>query len=1122
MIRAKKPQDQRRYNVGIDVGERGIGLAAVELDDEDYPIQLLASLTHRIDGGILPGTEKSPQSRKATAGLARRIRRMRKYRKKRLAQLDEKLLELGYPVVDEPQTYEPWQARARLVEQQFEDQDWLKADLSLALRHIARHRGWRNPWLSWTAFTDLQKPSKSHLKNLDGARTRFSTELPAIFTVGQLGSLGADPSIVTRPRTSANSRIRTQGAEPLFKEKVLQEDHLFEVERFWEVQDLLPKEHRKPLVDLVFHQNEPRVPRENVGKDELPGMRKFHRAPRASLEFQEFRIRATVANLQIKEGQAKRPLTEIEYDAVYALLSHWHLSHSPTDTPVWADVAAELDVSPAHLVTPALDDVVGNNPPINRSMDLLLYGVDRLPAKAKKPIRKWVDEADDEQLRMFVSWLNDTTDGKDEVLDRTGLSDTIAEWDENALEKLGDIELENGRAAYSVESLSRLNERMAADRSGLHEARKAEFGVGDEWRPTPPNLDERTEHPTVDQNLTVVRRFLMNAVAQWGLPERVNLEHVRSAFMGAVALADLRAEQRRILRERDRAKEELKGLLPHEPTRRDARRMEYVQRQNSQCAYCGSAITVRDCELDHIVPRAGGGASTRANLVAVCRTCNQSKGRLPFAVWAQREPRPGVGVEEAVARVRNWSERRWTAAARRINRETQLRLKQRESDQPLDERSMESTAYAARALRERIARFLGDAADQQGIEAPEVGVYRGSVVSAARKASGIDSMIRLRGKDIKDRGDFRHHAVDAAVISMMNPAVGQAMAVRDNMRNAAFWAGDQDWAEVWAQTYEPRASYREWKLRSQRLGEVVRDAVRADEIPVINPLRLGRNVGPVHKDTVRPLRRKAVTDKWTLKDAKRIVDKDLYLQVKHALDGGSKPATLPEELVHDLQHRGVGEIEVFDASAPQLVVREGSADFGAIHHARLLAWRGPHGKVQFGMLRVRSGELAKLWPSQSADILTASVPAGSASRRDVPDVLDAKLEAGECAQVGWLTSGDEVELDLVPLRSVGPKPLREFLEVHPNENRWVVQGFYSPTEIILRPLFLSQEGALSAEVNTSPIFSRVFSNKWKLSLSGFLPYATVIRRNSMGEVRRVAGRLPASFSPITEAQRMLR
>ncbi|WP_460682795.1 type II CRISPR RNA-guided endonuclease Cas9 [Nesterenkonia populi] len=1038
---------------------------------------------------------------------------MRAYRKERLSKFENKLRELGYPVQDNPQTYEPWKARARLVEQEYGNVDDLRADVSAALRHIARHRGWRNPWLSWGAFTDLPKPSSNHLKNLKLAGERFGRELPEHFTVGQLGALGARKDIVTRPRSSDKSRVKTQGVDPLFKEKVLQEDHLFEMERYWDVQALLPVEHKRELIELVLRQNAPRVPQENVGKDELPGMKKFFRASRASLEFQEFRIRAAVANLQIKQGREKRALAENEYEVVYSLLSEWHVHHLPSDIPVWADVAEALEVSPAHLVTPALDDVVGNNPPINRTMDLLLHGVEQLGTKAKKPIKAWFGQADAEQVRMFVSWLSDVTDGKDELLEKTGLADIVADWDTEALEKLADIELENGRAAYSVESLTRLNQRMAADRAGLHGARMTEFGVDDSWRPTPPNLDEGTGHPTVDQNLTAVRRFLMGAVEQWGLPISVNVEHVRSAFMGVAALNEYRNEQRRILRQRDRAKEELRGLLPHEPTRRDARRMEYVQQQNSQCAYCGTTIRVRDCELDHIVPRADGGASTRANLVAVCRTCNQSKGRLPFAVWAARDKRAEVSVDEAVNRAKNWlTGRRTTAAERRINRETVLRLKQREEDQPLDERSMESTAYAARALRERMDRFLSDAAEQQGAKKPVVGVYRGSVVSAARKASEIDSMIRLRGKDIKDRGDFRHHAVDAAVIALMRPSVSQVLAIRENRRNAEFWDGhDREWKNFHGAAAEERVSYKEWKLRSQRLGEVVRNAIRADEIAVINPMRLGRNTGPVHKDTVRPLQTKSVRGEWRLKDAKRIVDKNLYLEVKHALNGASKPTELPEELVYDLKDRGLEAIEVFEKNAAQLVVRGGSAEYGSIHHARIYAWKNKKGVTELGILRVFSGEIAKMWPNPNTDILTAKVPEWAMSRRDVQPKTEAALDSGAAVQVGWVAPGDELRF---AMQAEPPKTVTQF-----GEEKWVLEGAEDSGRLNVRPLYISSEGL---DGGAQEELVKMMTRGARLSVSGIWGSVSVVRRSYLGFPRDRARRLPSSFTPMREAERLLR
>lgn len=1114
MIKVGTPKEgQRTYCIGIDVGERGIGLAAFEIDDAGFPIRSLALLTHRIDGGILPGTEKSPVSRKASAGLARRIRRMRKYRKQRLHALDEKLLELGYPVVDNPATYEPWKARARLVEAQIDDPEKLKADLAIALRHIARHRGWRNPWLTWDAFRNLPTPSKHHQTNVKLSRERFSQDFPEDFTVGQLGALGAHPSIVTRPRGNSK-RIKEQGAEPLFKEKVVQEDHLLEMQRFWEVQFQLPREHRNVLIRLVLHQNEPHVPQENVGKDELPGMKKFYRAPRADLTFQEFRIRAAVANLRVKHRENSH-LSAEEYDAVYALLSTWHLNHTPTDTPVWADVAECLGVSPAHLVTPQLDEVIGNNPPINRTMDLLLDGVEnKLPAKAKKQIRSWLDSADQDELQMFVAWLSDVTDGKDGVFQETGLDDVISGWDETALEKLAGIELENGRAAYSTESLKRLNQRMARDRCDLTQARKEEFGVDDYWKPTPPNLDERADHPTVDQNLMAVRRFLIGCVENWGLPVRVNLEHVRSAFMGATALAEYRNEQRRIRRQRDRAKEELRGLLPHEPTRQDARRHEYVQQQNSQCAYCGATIHVRGCELDHIVPRAGGGASTRANLVAVCRTCNQAKGRTPFAVWAANDPRPEVSVDEAAQRVRSWLAGRVTSSQRKINRETQLRLKQREEDQPLDERSMESTAYAARALRERIEKFLTDAAEQLNIEKPVVGVYRGSVVSAARKASGIDQMIRLRGKDIKDRGDFRHHALDAAVISLMNPAVGQLLALRENIRNTEFWENSE--ARTWKSFGEDRKSFQEWKLQSQRLGEVLREGIANDHIAVINPLRLGRNVGPVHKDTVRKLISKPVTDEWTMKDAKRIVDKDVYLQVKHALDGTKKPLLLPDDLIHDLQDRGFNEIPSFGAAAPSLAVRGGYAEYGSIHHARIYAWKNKKGIIELGILRVFSGEIAKMWPNPKTDILTAPVPEWSMSRRDVQPKTETALDTNAAVQVGWIAPGDEIAINPSDAE-VGRDAFAEFMRTSP-ESSWTAAGIVMSRLMLLRPQYLSSESPTS---ETSDLLATILEKSARVNPGIVLPKAQIIRRNALGQRRIRSRHLPVSFSPMEEARRLL-
>lgn len=63
----------------------------------------------------------------------------------------------------------------------------------------------------------------------------------------------------------------------------------------------------------------------------------------------------------------------------------------------------------------------------------------------------------------------------------------------------------------------------------------------------------------------------------------------------------------------------------------DAKRMwkeNILARDNHTCHYCGST---ENLTLDHIVPRAHGGARWDANnVVTACRCCNQAKGTLSY------------------------------------------------------------------------------------------------------------------------------------------------------------------------------------------------------------------------------------------------------------------------------------------------------------------------------------------------------------------------------------------------------------------------------------------------------------------------------------------------------------
>ncbi len=60
---------------------------------------------------------------------------------------------------------------------------------------------------------------------------------------------------------------------------------------------------------------------------------------------------------------------------------------------------------------------------------------------------------------------------------------------------------------------------------------------------------------------------------------------------------------------------------------RELRQTQWWKNQLSAgvCHYCGQTFGPKELTLDHIVPVARGGKSTRGNVVPACKTCNSDK-----------------------------------------------------------------------------------------------------------------------------------------------------------------------------------------------------------------------------------------------------------------------------------------------------------------------------------------------------------------------------------------------------------------------------------------------------------------------------------------------------------------
>lgn len=1103
-----------RYRIGIDVGLKSVGFCAVEVDRNDQPVRLLNSMVFVHDAGVDPNARKSMETRKLTGGVARRTRRLYQTRRQRLANLDRVLSkEFGWPLPDfssfkDPR--EPWHVRAGLLDGYIADDEKRKEALSIALRHMARHRGWRNPYAKVETLLQPSEPS-DFLKGLNeriGIALRRS--FPEDATPGQLiDAYLAHPDYVGRGGTP-----KLRGPEGILAGKLHQSDNAQEIRRICDVQQIGPAD-RDRLIRVVFEAKSPKgsaKERGLVGYDELPGQGKHVRAEKAHPAFQLFRMVSVLANLRIREGREERSLSPHELQGLVDFIDQVSLKQEVT----WQDLADNLGIERSDLRGTAKASFDGSpvlrNPPTDVTTEKIM-------ACKVKWLKEWWKDADDEQRGYMVDAFSnsggseDGTDVNDEVAE---LLEQASEEDQVEFEK---ISLPQGHAAYSLDSLRRLTERMLCDGVDLHTARRLEFDVGDDWKPAVEPIGAPTGNPAVDRVLKQVSRWLHAATERWGEPTVINIEHARDGLGSElVAYKLMKANEKR--RKANAAAvavmaEKLK--LSGKVHRSDQIRYFALQRQNCQCLYCGAPITYTTAEMDHIVPRADGSSTNdRSNLAAVCRTCNHMKGKIPFAVWASSEKvNQGASLKGALERVKMWERDNGMSPKQfeQLQREVSARLKSRKPDEEFDGRSMESVAWMAVELRTRIEGFYRSRNEEF---VPSVGVYRGQLTAEARKASGFENRVNLIGGRGKTRFDRRHHAMDALVIALMNPSVSRTLALRLNMRDAQRLTGvEETWKNFYGKPGEASQRFESWRESMLRGVELFNVALSDNAIPFVENIRLRVGSSVIHDATVHsfcppktPEGQQIITKGYGEQHALgaampvELIDRAetpaLWTALTRCPDFDPKTG-LPENPQRTISVNGtrVGPTDLlnfFGSSAACLKVRGGYVELGSsIHHARIYRIDGK--KTAYAMVRVFQVDLMRM---KHQDVFTTPLKPSAISMRTAEPKIRKALADGTATQIGWLVEGDELQIDTSKYRGgfIG-----EVLERYPEARSWRVAGFPTPAKLRLRPYLLSAEG-LEKDADKA-MKDLLEGNGWRPSVNVVFSSGTVkiVRRNCLAEPR---------------------
>jgi CRISPR-associated endonuclease Csn1 len=1108
-----------RYRVGIDVGLNSVGLAAIEVDDGDRPIRVLNLETIIHDGGVDPNANKTAGTRKAVSGSARRMRRLIRRRRARLEDLDCVLRELGYPLVDlerEADSRYPWAARRELVTTQVEDEGRLRELVSVAIRHMARHRGWRNPYRTVASLKQETEPSKEFLTLIKTVEEKLARPVDPTLTVAEIVDLGLKTDLNRKLRGQERKGKDGQTRSSLLESKIHQSDNVRELRRIWEIQGL-PRAQFDRLVDAVFQARSPKGSAiARVGRDPLDKAQP--RAEKASLAFQRYRIVSLVANLRVREGSGERALSAGERTAITGFL--WE----SRDEPAWADVAEQIGLGRSQLRGTAKETDDGERasarPPVNVT--------DRRVRDAKiKELTQWWDEADEAEREAMIEVISNGSGSgaTPEAIDRA--QEFVSTLPEEVMGKLDNVKLPEGRSAYSAKTLRRLTAHMLPTEDDLHAARKAVFGVADDWRPPSDPIGLPVGNPAVDRVLKIVARWLAAVEREWGPPLSVNIEHTRDGLMSERQareidrannqrfarnlemkgeIADYLADHRRtIARGDDDSFDETSDSPLDAPSMRDVDRWRAFTRQDGKCLYCGTALVYPAFEMDHIVPRAGQGATnTQVNLAAVCRDCNHSKGKQPFAVWARSGVRPQVDLESAIDRAKGLRffgvEDRDKRYQYRFRGDVIDRLRRTDLDDEIDARSIESVGWMANELHHRVEAHYRD----QLKASTDVRVFRGWITSEARKAAGIDKrFLLIGGQPGKNRLDRRHHAVDAATIALLRPGVAQVLAVRDNLRktNRIDPQAEVDWKDYRG---TDTALFQAWTDHMVTLADLVQDHLDADRVPVFEFLRLKLGSSKGHEDTIRPTLKRRLADELPVELIDRSATPQQWVALTQA-PGFDLATGLPADESRHLRvkNRHLGpddEIEFFPTGAGCIATQGGYAELGsAFHHARIYRCTKTlkSGRVStfYAMMRVYQVDLLG---GANDNLFTWPIPPQTMSFRAAEDRLRTALISGDAEYIGWVVPGDELLLDMST--QVGHGQVGEFLQLFPGVSRWVVGGFFMTSVLRLYPRGLASEG-LPDDVPAS--VGTLMKSGWKPSVDPVFGacHATVVRRDVLGRPR---------------------
>jgi len=704
-----------------------------------------------------------------------------------------------------------------------------------------------------------------------------------------------------------------------------------EFEAIWEAQkehhpSILTDDFKDKLEKAVFSQRPLKSQKALVGPCEYEKGKP--RAPKACLEFQRFRILKQVNNAMIQDKDfRKRDLTEEQRKALIE----------------------ELEKRPK-LTLKQAKNVIGikSNEKFNYEGGTFTSFMGNTTAsKIRDAIgEKWDALSGPDKYKLVEDLLSIK---KEEALIKRAMN--FWGLTEEEAKKLAETEPEDGYCHLSRKAINKLLpllEKGIREMEAVNVTFDPEPPVPHDFLPPVKKAMPEIRNPAVERVLTELRKVINAIVREYGKPAAIKVEMARDMKKSRNQRKEISNKNLKNQKKRENARHELKKIMnTEEPKRRDIEKYLLWEECKKQCPYTGQYISAEALfsqnsrfDIEHIIPFNKSFDNSFLNKTLCENEENRRKGdRTPWQAYSGNPQK----YEQILKRAQEFQ---GDAAEEKLRRFMMEDDELEEYIGSFKKRQLNDTRYASKLAVNYLGMLYGEVIDEEGTR--RVHVSNGEITHHVRNALGMNSILNDGG--IKTREDHRHHAVDAAAVTLISQGLIQAMS------NAAKKADRTAGHHLFTPIEEP------WEDFLQDLKKTI------DNITVSHRVSKKAN-GPLHEETNysptgydekgKPyVHVRKPLEKMSKNDVENIVDPVIKKAVKEKLQELPKPdaklfqdpENLPALKAGDGRKIPIKKARIKKSASPMTVgagPRERHVSPGSNHHVEIFEVKDKKGKVKW-------------------------------------------------------------------------------------------------------------------------------------------------------------------------------